>query len=71
MSRIAKMPIPVPSGLEVSLGSGEIRVKGPKGELAMRLHPVVEIAHEGGEVTCSAREGGYGFTGAMLEPRDP
>lgn len=60
MSRIAKMPISVPSGLEVSLGSGEIRVKGPKGELAMRLHPAVEIAHEGGEVTCSAGEGGTG-----------
>ena len=58
MSRIAKMPISVPSGLEVSLGSGEIRVKGPKGELAMRLHPVVEIAHEDGEVTCKARDGG-------------
>ena len=60
MSRIAKMPISVPSGLEVSLGSGEIRVKGPRGELAMRLHPVVEIAHEDGEVTCRAREGSTG-----------
>ena len=60
MSRIAKMPISVPSGLEVSLGSGEIRVKGPKGELAMRLHPVVEIAHEDGEVTCRARGGSTG-----------
>ena len=54
------MPISVPSGLEVSLGSGEIRVKGPKGELAMRLHPVVEIAHEDGEVTCRARGGSTG-----------
>ena len=60
MSRIAKMPIPVPPGLEVSLGSGEIRVKGPKGELAMRLHPMVEIGHESGEVTCRARDGGTG-----------
>ena len=60
MSRIAKMPISVPPGLEVSLGSGEVRVKGPKGELAMRLHPMVEIGHENGEVTCRARDGGTG-----------
>ena len=60
MSRIAKLPIAVPPGLEVSLGSGEIRVKGPKGELAMRVHPMVEIGHEDNEVTCRARDGDAG-----------
>ena len=33
-------------------------MKGPKGELAMRLHPMVEVGHENGEVTCRARDGG-------------
>ncbi len=60
MSRIAKMPISVPPGLEVSLGAGEIRVKGPKGELAVRLHPMVEIGYENGEVTCRPKGGGAG-----------
>lgn len=66
MSRIAKMPISVPSGLEVLLGPGEIRVKGPKGELAMRLHSVVEIEHENGEVTCRARDGSTGSSLAQV-----
>jgi len=60
MSRIAKMPISVPSGHEILLGSGEIRVKGPKGELAMQIHSIVEISHEDGELTCKAREGSAG-----------
>ena len=55
MSRIAKMPISVPAGLDVSLGSGEVWVKGPKGELSMCVHPSVEVRHESGTVTCSPR----------------
>ena len=55
MSRIAKMPINVPTGLDVSLGSGEVRVKGPKGELSMCVHPSVKVRHESGTVTCSPR----------------
>ncbi len=33
MSRIGKLPIAVPSGVNVTLGEGELVVKGPKGEL--------------------------------------
>ena len=39
MSRIGRMPIPVPSGVEVAIDGQAVRVKGPKGELA---HTVVE-----------------------------
>ncbi|HVT21438.1 MAG TPA: 50S ribosomal protein L6 [Mycobacteriales bacterium] len=39
MSRIGKLPIPVPSGVEVTISGRDIRVKGPKGELS---HTVVE-----------------------------
>ena len=55
MSRIAKMPISVPAGLDVMLESGFIRVRGPKGELAVRVHPVVDVKHENGWVTCSPK----------------
>ena len=34
MSRIGKLPIPVPSGVEVSINGRDITVKGPRGELS-------------------------------------
>ena len=45
MSRIGKMPIPIPSGVEVKLDGRQIFVKGPLGELELELHhrPKVEI----------------------------
>ena len=55
MSRVAKMPISVPAGLDISLGSGEVRVKGPRGELSLCVHPSVEVRHENGTVTCRPR----------------
>jgi large subunit ribosomal protein L6 len=46
MSRIAKSPIPVPAGVEIEIKGGEVRVKGPKGSLAMPLHPNVTLAKD-------------------------
>jgi len=43
MSRIAKSPIPVPKGVEVDIRDGEVKVKGPKGNLALQLHPNVRL----------------------------
>ena len=37
MSRIGKAPIPVPSGVTVSIGDGQVEVKGPKGTLARQI----------------------------------
>jgi large subunit ribosomal protein L6 len=37
MSRIGKMPIPVPSGVTVSIKDGDISVKGPRGELSRTI----------------------------------
>jgi large subunit ribosomal protein L6 len=39
MSRIGRLPIPVPSGVDVTINGREVTVKGPKGELS---HVVVE-----------------------------
>jgi len=44
MSRIGKQPIKIPSGVDVSVSETELRVKGPKGELKLALHPHVRIA---------------------------
>ena len=52
MSRIGRMPIEVPQGVEVKLGAGnEITVKGPKATLSRVLHPEMQIAVENGLVT--------------------
>ena len=39
MSRIGKMPIPVPSGVEVKIEDSAVTVKGPKGSLTQDIHP--------------------------------
>jgi large subunit ribosomal protein L6 len=46
MSRIAKSPIPVPAGVEIEIKDGEVRVKGPKGNLTLPLHPAVTLARD-------------------------
>ena len=47
MSRIAKYPVPVPKGVEVSLAGGSISVKGPLGAIARPANPNVGLQREG------------------------
>ena len=39
MSRIGRMPITVPAGVEVKIDGTKVTVKGPKGELTQVMHP--------------------------------
>jgi len=50
VSRIGRKPIPVPSGVEVTIDPGEVRVKGPKGELSERIHRDITVTQEGDEL---------------------
>jgi large subunit ribosomal protein L6 len=50
MSRIGKRPVSVPKGVDITLSDGTVRVKGPKGELTLNVHPEMKIAIEDGEV---------------------
>lgn len=51
MSRIGRMPITIPAGVEVTIGEGNVvTVKGPKGELTQKLHPDMIIEQEGNEI---------------------
>ena len=51
MSRIGKLPIAVPNGVNVTLNDGEVVVKGPKGELRSHiLKQVVDVKLEDGKV---------------------
>jgi large subunit ribosomal protein L6 len=47
MSRIGRLPIPVPAGVDVSLDGRRITVKGPKGSLTRELPPRIEIERDG------------------------
>ena len=48
MSRIGRMPITVPAGVEVSVAAGNVvTTKGPKGTLVKSLHPDMIIEQEG------------------------
>lgn len=58
MSRIASYPIELPKGVDLSHQNDSVRVKGPKGELSMNLHPTVEMNNEDGVLHFAAREGG-------------
>jgi large subunit ribosomal protein L6 len=52
MSRIGKAPIPVPSGVTVTLANGNtVTVKGPKGELTRTVPASMLLAQENGQVT--------------------
>ncbi len=53
MSRIAKAPVPVPSGVSVEISGQQIWVKGGKGTLEWSVHPLVKVAHEDGELKVS------------------
>jgi large subunit ribosomal protein L6 len=46
MSRIGRLPIPVPSGVDVTLEGRRVTVKGPKGLLTRELHPDMTVSRE-------------------------
>lgn len=48
MSRIGRLPIPVPSGVDVSFEGTEVRVKGSRGAMAQKLPPSIKVAQEDG-----------------------
>src|SRR5690625_5772548 len=51
MSRIGKLPISVPSGVEVSINGSDVSVKGPKGELGMSISGPIEAKLEENTIT--------------------
>ena len=50
MSRIGRQPIPVPSGVELTVEPELVRVKGPKGELQERISRDMTVAQEDGQI---------------------
>ncbi|SFS02850.1 LSU ribosomal protein L6P [Agrococcus baldri] len=50
MSRIGRLPIDIPSGVEISVNDGVVTVKGPKGELTTRIAQPIEVEVADGQV---------------------
>ena len=48
MSRIGRLPITVPSGVDVTIDGRHVTVKGPKGTLSRALHPDMTVSREDG-----------------------
>jgi len=53
MSRIGKQPIAVPSGVEITIGSSSVEVKGSRGVMSAPLFDGVTIVQEGSELRLS------------------
>jgi large subunit ribosomal protein L6 len=49
-SRIGRMPVSIPSGVEVKMQGQEFSAKGPKGQLTITLHPFVKVVVEDNKV---------------------
>ena len=47
MSRVAKNPVRVPEGVEVTFSGNAVRVKGSKGSLELAVHESVEVSRDG------------------------
>lgn len=50
MSRVGRLPIPIPSGVDISVSGSTCTVKGPKGTLTQEIHPNINLAVEEGTV---------------------
>ena len=51
MSRIGRLPIAVPSGVDITIDGQSVTVNGPKGTLSRTLHPDMLVSREEGTVT--------------------
>lgn len=58
MSRVAKNPVTIPSGVEVDIKGSAISVKGPKGALSLSAHPAVQVDRDGDDLKVFTKNGG-------------
>jgi len=57
MSRIAKAPVAIPAGVEVTLAASKIAIKGGKGTLELDIHSSVEIKQEENNIVFAPKNG--------------
>ena len=55
MSRIGRLPVEVPNGVQIDVQGSDVHVKGPKGELKRTFSPLIGIELENGQVVISRK----------------
>jgi len=70
MSRIGKKPIEIPAGVEVKITGQQVSVKGPKGELSLKVRPEIKVEIKDGKISVSTQDetakAFWGLTRALL-----
>ena len=72
MSRVGRMPVDIPSGVQIEIKGTDVRVKGPKGEMQRTFSPLIGIAMENNQVVITrnsdrpAERALHGTTRAVL-----
>ncbi len=56
MSRVAKAPVKLPQGVDVTINGQDVQVKGAKGTLSITLNALVSVAKEDGQLKLAPRE---------------
>ena len=74
MSRIGKLPVPIPSGVSVEEKNHRVTVKGPKGSLEIALRPEIDVKVEKAQVVVQPNQEAtrevrayHGMTRAILD----
>jgi len=55
VSRVGRMPIEVPDGVQVEIKGSNVHVKGPKGELKRTFSPLIELLKDGSVITVNRK----------------
>ena len=56
MSRIGRLPVTLPKGVDAKIDGNTLKVKGPKGELTQTFHPNVSLKQENGTLTVARKD---------------
>jgi large subunit ribosomal protein L6 len=51
MSRIGRLPIPIPAGVDVTINGREVSVRGPRGQLSLEIAEPIEVTQSDGVLT--------------------
>jgi large subunit ribosomal protein L6 len=55
MSRVGKNPVVLPSGVTADVKDQDVKIKGPKGEMTLVVHPKVDVKLDAGKIVVSPR----------------
>src|SRR5438034_6247618 len=53
MSRIGRLPVAIPAGVDVTINGREVSVRGPKGQLSLKVAEPIEVKQADGVITVS------------------